>query len=135
LLIHIVRGETNAAPSKDAPGEPIWRTERGRGDSDDVGQLPGSVLTELVPNFEIGAWYRLDQAKQLLVGTEANRSTASNPEEEVWTEVPVTVPTVAGNDTLTVLVPKFRAALEIINQVLKFAEGLDLAAGVWIRVE
>jgi hypothetical protein len=134
LLIQIVRGETTVAPSKDVPGELIWRTEGGRGDSEEVGQLPGSVLSELFPKFEIGAWYRLDQAKQIL-GMQANPAPASSPEEEVWTEVPVNVPTVEGIDTLTVLMPKSRAALEIINRVLNFVEALDLSAGVWIRVE
>ena len=129
-----MRGDTNAAPSRDFPGEPIWHTERGRGDSEEVGQVPGSALTELFPTFEIGAWYRLDDAKRIL-GTEVNPPGASRPEEEVWTEVPVNVPTPMGVEILTVLMPKSRAALEIINQVLKFVEALDLSVGVWIRVE
>ena len=120
MQIKLVRKETSPGPDD----LPIWE---GGYDGEDADEFPGSIITELSAELDVGTWYPLEKFKESL-----EKSSATN---ETWTEISVPVLTVEGDSRVNIQVEQYQASRMLIEAVLQFAKQFQNIGGLWIRVE
>lgn len=131
MLIKISKGFNDGPPTADQQADPLWTAEQGSAGEADINQIPASVLPELAPTFVVGQWYSLANAKQLFSGA------VGDPQNDVWTEIPVVASSVSpnGHDCVPMQIRKYRAARIMFDSAVQLGENLEGEGPVWIRVE
>jgi hypothetical protein len=120
MRIKLIRKETS--PTID--DLPIWE---GGYDGEDSDEFPGSIVTELSQDLDVGNWHALEQFKESF-----EKSSTPN---ETWTEVSVPVLTAEGASKVNIQVEQYQASHMLIEAVLHFAELFQNGGRLWIRVE
>ena len=129
MIVKIAGGRPDNPPSPDEPVLLLWKAQLGSENDAEVNQIPASVLSEMVPEFEVATWFPLERARDLFL------KPAADLENDVWTEVPVQVACASDESYfVSIQVRKHRAARSIVDAVIDLATRLKEGA-VWIRVE
>jgi hypothetical protein len=65
MLMRVVQ-KPSSAPTSDAEEEIVWSSTYGEEQLDDADGLSGSILSSVLPGFEVGTWYALEEFNQKL---------------------------------------------------------------------
>lgn len=138
MIITIVLNQ--AEPTPENPGEEVWIGGYRGPATEDVDQLPASILSmrksdsKREPNLhepiEVGKWYTIERLRELFG--------ASRSDETAWSEVTVPVLTPDGEDNVLIQVEQNKCCDMVMQAVFNLTEQLDLGrqkGSVWIRVE
>ena len=90
--------------------------------------LSGSILSSILPDFEIGIWYSFDLFKEKL-----DRATIGD--QSSWTTLSIISRDIVGPWHIEMHIQQELAALMICQAVLVHLELTGRGSAVWIRIE
>ena len=65
MLMRVVE-KPSTEPTSDDEGESVWSASYSEARAEDSEGLSGSILSTILPDFEIGNWYNFDAFKEKL---------------------------------------------------------------------
>jgi hypothetical protein len=127
MLMRVVQ-KPSTAPTSGDEEEIAWSSSYGDEQLDDAEGLSGSVLSSVVPDFEVGTWYALADFNEKL-------SAAATSEASSWTILEIISKDIVGAGTVEMPVQQGAAALMICRAVVDHLYQMDRHSDIWIRVE
>lgn len=124
MLMRVVQ-KPSSAPTSDAEEEIVWSSTYGEEQLDDADGLSGSILSSVLPGFEVGTWYALEEFNQKL-------GAVATDEASSWTILGVIL---IGTGIVEMPVQQGSAALMICKGVVEHLYQMDRYSDIWIRVE
>jgi hypothetical protein len=127
MLVRVVQ-KPSTAPTSDDEAEIAWSSSYGETQLDDAEDLSGSVLSSVLPDFEVGAWYALADFVEKL-------SAATVNEAPSWTILEIISKDIVGSGIVEIPAQQGPAALMICRAVVDHLYQTDRHSDIWIRVE
>jgi hypothetical protein len=127
VLMRVVeKPSTELTPEGD--GETVWSASYSETRSEDSEGLSGSILSSILPDFEIGIWYRFESFKEKLAA-------ATIGEQSSWTMLDIMSKDLIGSGHVEMQIQQELAALMICEAVLTHLELTGRDSAAWIRIE
>jgi hypothetical protein len=127
VLMRVVEKPSNE-PTSDDEGETRWSASYSETRGEDSEGLSGSILSTILPDFEIGTWYSFDAFK-------AKLDTATIENQNSWTMLDIMSKDIIGPGQIEMQVQQELAALMICRAVLAHLEQTGRRSSMWIRIE
>jgi hypothetical protein len=115
-------------PTSDDEGETIWSASYSETRAEDSEGLSGSILSSILPDFEVGTWYSFDSFKEKL-------DTAAIGDQTSWTMLDIMSKDIIGPGHVEMRVQQELAALMICRSVMAHLELTGRRSAIWIRIE
>jgi hypothetical protein len=122
----VEKPSTELTPEDD--GEAVWSASYSEVRSEESEGLSGSILSSILPDFEIGIWYPFDLFKEKL-----DRATIGD--QNSWTMLSIISRDIVGPGNVEMQIQQELAALMICQAVLAHLELTGRGSAVWIRIE
>jgi hypothetical protein len=127
MLMRVVQ-KPSSAPTSDAEEEIVWSSTYGEEQPDDADGLSGSILSSVLPDFEVGTWYALEEFNEKLGAVAIDEASS-------WTILDVISKDIIGTGIVEMPVQQGSAALMICKGVVEHLYQMDRYSDIWIRVE
>ena len=118
----------SSPPTSDDEGDSIWSTSYSDTGTEEIEGLSGSILSAILPDFEIGSWYSLESFKEKLNAAVTGEATS-------WTTMDVMSKAITGPGYIEMQVQQDLAALMICRAVVDHLNQIDRDSAIWIRIE